>query len=401
MLERIPGSVCAPAGFRAAGVAAGIKPSGNPDVALIVSDRPASAAGVFTTNRVVAAPVLLSRRRLQESGGAARAIVVNAGNANACTGEQGETDARRMTEVAAEALGIPAAAVLAASTGIIGRPLPMDRVARGIRLAAEQLSPDGAAAARAIMTTDTRPKEIALEVPTPSGSVRIGGICKGSGMIAPHMATMLAFVTTDAEVWPEVLQAATRSAAERSFNCVTVDGDCSTNDTLFVLANGASGVRMLPGSPAHRAFCDGLVEVCIHLARELARDGEGATKLIEIRVSGARSTSAARAVGRAIGNSPLVKTALFGNDPNWGRILCAAGYSGAEFEPGSVALTLCGHRLVEGGEPIPFDENAVSRSMQAPEVEILLHLGDGPGAATVWTCDLTYDYVRINAEYTT
>lgn len=397
---RVEGSVCAPEGFRASGVAAGIKPSGSPDLALIVSDLPASAAAVFTTNRVVAAPVLVSRSHLED--GLARAIVVNAGSANACTGEQGLRDAQRMAELTAELLELAPADVLVASTGVIGRRLPMERVEEGIRRGAGALSPQGAGdAARAIMTTDTRPKEIAVEVPLDGRTVRIGGICKGSGMIAPNMATLLAFLTTDAEVWPEVLQASLRSVVERTFNCVTIDGDCSTNDMLSIIANGASGARISPGSPAHHLFCDALLDVCTYLSRELARDGEGATKLVEVRVTGARSFLEARQTGKAVANSPLVKTALFGNDPNWGRILCAAGYSGVNIDPARLDLTLCGIPLVRRGEPVPFDEGSTSKAMGAPEVEVLLDLNQGDSGAAVWTCDFSYDYVRINAEYTT
>lgn len=396
----VPGAVCAARGFRAAGVAAGIKPSGNPDVTLIVSDVPAAAAAVFTRNRVVAAPVLVSREHL--AGGTARAIAVNAGNANACTGAQGMQDARRMAQVTANLLEIPVEQVLVASTGIIGRPMPMDRLEAGLTQAAAELSSEnGSAVARSIMTTDTRPKEISVEINVGGARIRIGGICKGSGMIQPNMATMLAFITTDAEVWPEVLQAALTSAVERTFNCVTVDGDTSTNDSLFILANGLSGVRVAPDSPAHRAFCEGLVYVCTHLAKELARDGEGATKLVEIQVQGARSMAQARKVGKSIANSPLVKTALYGNDPNWGRILCAAGYSGVPIDPSRLALTLCGYPLVREGEPVEFDEATVSQAMRVPEVLIRLDLGQGRYSATVWTCDFSYDYVRINAEYTT
>lgn len=396
----IPGSVCAPQGFRAAAAAAGIKPSGNPDIALIVSDRPATAAGVFTRNRVVAAPVIVSRQHLTD--GTARAIVVNAGNANACTGAQGMAAARRMAEATAELLGLDQTDVLVASTGIIGRLLPVEKVEAGLKEAAAGLSSEGGpAVARAIMTTDLRPKEVAVEIHVDGGTIRIGGICKGSGMIQPNMATLLAFVTTDAEVWPEVLQSALASAVERTFNCVTVDGDTSTNDTLLILANGASGVRITPDSPAYRAFCDGLLYVCTHLAKELARDGEGATKLVEIQIRGARSAAQARKVGKSIANSPLVKTALFGNDPNWGRILCAAGYSGVAIDQDRLALTLCGYPLVREGEPVEFDEATVSSAMREPEVLIRLDLGQGRASATVWTCDFSYDYVRINAEYTT
>jgi glutamate N-acetyltransferase/amino-acid N-acetyltransferase len=400
-IRPLSGSVCAPLGFRAAGVAAGIKPSGRPDVALIVSDVPASPAAVFTTNRVCAAPVLVSREHVR--GARARAIAVNAGCANACTGEQGLADARRMAQITADLLDAAPYEVLVASTGVIGRMLPMDRLEAGLRHAASELSRDGGpAAAEAIMTTDTRPKAAAVEVDLGAGkSVRIGGMCKGSGMIAPDMATMLAFVTTDAEIWPEVLQGALRAAAGRTFNAVTVDGDTSTNDTLAILANGASGVRVMPGSPAFDAWQEGLMQLCTHLAKELARDGEGATKLVEVRVSGAPSGAWAREVARSIANSPLVKTALFGNDPNWGRILCAAGYSGAPIEQEKLALTLCGIPLVRDGAPLPFDEKTASEAMKAPEVLIELDLGLGAFSREYWTCDFSYDYVRINAEYTT
>jgi glutamate N-acetyltransferase/amino-acid N-acetyltransferase len=399
-LHPLSGSVCAPQGFRAAGVAAGIKPSGGLDVALIVSDRPATAAAVFTTNRVCAAPVIVSREHLQD--GRARVVAVNAGNANAVTGSRGMDDARRMAQVAAEAAGVPVDEVIVASTGVIGRFLPMERVESGLRAAGRELSAQGdGQAARAIMTTDTRPKEVAVEIAVEGRPIRIGGMCKGSGMIAPNMATMLAFLTTDAEVWPEVLQPALLAATERTFNCVTVDGDCSTNDTLAILANGASGVRVAPGSPAHAAFCEGLLHVCTHLAKELARDGEGATKLVEIEVRGAPTTVEARQVGLSIANSPLVKTALFGNDPNWGRILCAAGYSGVSVDPARIALTLCGVPLLRDGAPVPFDEATTSQAMKAPQVRVELDLGLGEQSSTVWTCDMSYDYVRINAEYTT
>ncbi len=396
----LSGSVCAPQGFRASGVAAGIKPSGNPDVALIVSDVPCNAAAVFTTNRVCAAPVLVSREHLED--GRARAIVVNAGNANACTGEQGMRDARRMAELTAGAVGVDPREVIVCSTGVIGRPMPMAHLEIGIARAAAELSPHGdAQAARAIITTDTRPKECAVEVRIEDRIVRIGGMCKGSGMIAPNMATMLAFLTTDAEIWPEVLRPALVAATERTFNCVTVDGDCSTNDTLAILANGRSGVRITPGTPAHRAFCDGLLEVCTELAKELARDGEGATKLVTVEVRGARSAAQARQIAKTIANSPLVKTALFGNDPNWGRILCAAGYSGVPLDPARLALSVGGIPLVESGEPIPFDEATASAAMKVSELPIVLDLNLGKHDATVYTCDFSYDYVRINAEYTT
>jgi glutamate N-acetyltransferase/amino-acid N-acetyltransferase len=397
-LAHIPNSVAAPQGFRAAGVAAGIKSAGR-DVALIVSDRPASAAALFTTNRVQAAPIQVSRKHL--AGGQARAVVVNSGNANACTGERGLADAERMTQIAGEALGLDAGEVLVASTGIIGHPMPMERIETGIRQAARELAEDGSVAAEAIMTTDTRPKQIGVEFVIGGQPVRIGGIAKGAGMIAPHMATMLAFLTTDAAIWPEVLQASLAATVARTFNCVTVDGDTSTNDSIMLLANGASGAQVRPGSPAHRLFCAALEEVCLHLAKELARDGEGATKLVEVQVHGARSFAQAQKVALTIANSPLVKTALFGNDPNWGRILAAAGRAGVAIDPQHLSLRIGDVRLVENGAPLPFDAATASAELKQPEVVISLHLGMGAVTATVWTCDFSYDYVKINAEYHT
>jgi glutamate N-acetyltransferase/amino-acid N-acetyltransferase len=398
-LQEIEGSVCAPTGFRAAGVAGGIKHSGDPDVALIVADRPCTAAAVFSTNRVAAAPVQVSRQHVKVGKG--RAIVANSGNANSCTGAQGLADAYRMAELAAEVLGVTAEEVLVASTGVIGHQMPMERIEAGIRAAAGQLAIDGDPAARAIMTTDTRPKQIAVEARVEDVRLRVGGIAKGSGMIGPHLATMLAFVTSDVSIWPEALQAALRSSVERSINCVTVDGDCSTNDCVFVLANGASGANAVPGSPIYQAFSEALLRVCTHLAKELARDGEGATKLVEVTVSGARSVGQARQVGMTIANSPLVKTALFGNDPNWGRILMAAGRSGVAIDPDRLCLVLAGIPLVRDGEPLGYDPQAARRAMDAAEVGIDLDLGQGRSSATVWTCDFSYDYVRINAEYHT
>jgi glutamate N-acetyltransferase/amino-acid N-acetyltransferase len=397
----IAGSVCAPRGFQAAGVSAGIKPSGNPDVALVVSDAPAQAAGVFTTNVFRSAPVIVSGEHLRRAG-TARAVAANSGCSNACTGEQGLANARRMAEVTAGLIGCEPWEVQVASTGVIGRQLPMERVVAGLELAAAVLAPTGGpTAARAIMTTDTRPKETAVEVACGEVRFRLGGIAKGSGMIAPNMATMLAYVTTDAAVPAALLDSLLREAADRTFNCLTIDGDTSTSDTLLVLANGLSGVEVTEDSGLIPAFRAGLLAVCETLAKELARDGEGATKLVEVRVTGLATAADARRVGLAIGNSPLVKTALFGNDPNWGRIVCAAGYSGVRFDPARVDLTLAGIPLVRGGEPAPFDEPATRAAMQVPEVAVEIAFGEGDAAATIWTCDMSYDYVRINAEYTT
>jgi glutamate N-acetyltransferase/amino-acid N-acetyltransferase len=398
--EEIPNSICAPDGFRAAGVAAGIKTAG-PDVALIVSDHPANAAAVFTTNRVQAAPIHVCREHLRATHGHARAIVVNAGNANACTGVQGLADARRMAALAGEAVGVPAEQVLVASTGIIGHHLPMEKIEAGVREAARSLEPTADPAAAAIMTTDLVPKTAAVQFELGGKLVRVGGICKGSGMIGPHLATMLAFLTTDADVWPEVLQPALAAVAARTFNCTTVDGDTSTNDMLAILANGRSGVPVRPGSPALRAFEGALEQVCTSLAKALARDGEGATKLIEIQVRGARTAADARRIAMTMANSPLVKTAFFGNDPNWGRLMMAAGRAGVRFDPDRVALWIGDVQLVRDGEPLPFDAQQAVAALKQPEVTTTLELAEGAAAARVWSCDFSYDYVRINAEYHT
>jgi len=398
-LRELSGSVCAPRGFRAGAVAAGIKPSGNADVAIIASEAPATVAAVFTQNQVCAAPVIVSREHAAD--GRARAIAVNAGNANCSTGEQGLADARRVAALTGELLGIPASEVLVASTGVIGHHLPLERLEAGLRAAAERLSPEGGPdAARAIMTTDTRAKEIAVEVAIDGRPVRVGGICKGSGMIEPNMATMLAFLTTDAAIGAAALQDALRHAAALTFNAVTVDGDTSTNDTLLILANGASGVSADAG-PAREAFQRALTHVCAYLARELARDGEGATKLVTVRVAGAARDADAMRVAKTIANSPLVKTACFGNDPNWGRVFMAAGRAGVPFDQRRLSLRIAGHEVARDGAAVAYDAAAASEAMQQPEMEIALDLGSGEGAATVWTCDFSYDYVRINAEYTT
>jgi len=397
------GGVTAPRGFRAAGVRAGIKPSSTrEDVALVAADRRCSAAAVFTTNRVQAAPIAVDREHLAD--GMAQAVVLNSGNANACTGAAGREDAARMCAVAAAALGIAAADVLVCSTGVIGVPLPMDVVASGIVAAAAGLDAGGAAAAaRAIMTTDTVPKACAVEFELEGGAVRVGGMAKGSGMIAPHLATMLAVVTTDASVSAGLLQELLRRVADRSFNCITVDGDMSTNDTVVVLASGAAGAAPVDGDAAAAAALEqGLEAVCRELARMIARDGEGATKLVTVRVGGAADAAAARQVGLAVANSTLVKTALFGRDPNWGRILCAMGYAGVEFAPDAATVALCGVPIFRHGAGFPFDRTALSQAMGAAEVAIDIDLGTGgTGGAEIFTCDLSYDYVRINAEYTT
>lgn len=396
----IAGGVTAPAGFRAAGVACGIKPAAL-DLALLVADSPASAAGVFTKNLAAAAPVLVSREHLARSRGWARAIVANSGCANACTGEQGVADARAMAQETARRLGCPAETVLVASTGVIGVTLPMARVLAGIARAVEALDrAHHLEAARAIMTTDRGPKETAIRVTTPEGTFHVGGMAKGAGMIAPMMATMLAFVTTDARVEPEVLKLALAEAVDDTFNAITVDGDTSTNDTVFALASGASGVEI--GESHYPMLVEALRRVCLTLAQEIVRGGEGATKLVTVRVVGARSAAEARRAARALATSLLVKTAVHGGDPNWGRLVAAAGRSGAEFVLSRAAVRIGPVELFRDGRP--FDEAAprAAEHLRGHDIELEIDLGTGGRhQATMWTCDLSAEYVRINADYRT
>lgn len=397
-MEFTEGSCFRPNGFRAAGVACGLKPDGM-DLALIVSDRPAAAAGVFTTNRVQAAPILVNREHLAD--GRAQAIMTNSKNANACTGERGLADARLTAHEAARELDVAPEDVLVNSTGVIGVPLPMENIRSGIPAAVRSLREDGwEDASLAIMTTDTVPKQASAEIRLDGRTVAISGIAKGAGMIAPDMATMLGFIATDAAVDPGRLDTCLRTAVDRSFNCITVDGDMSTNDTVLLLANGAACDRPLSAS-AIESFQEGLNTVCDSLAKQIARDGEGATRLITIRVAGAPSAQDARTVGMAVANSNLVKTAVFGRDPNWGRILCAIGYAGVPVEPGRISVSMAGIPIYGEGGGLPFDSGEAIRALSATDVEIGINLGLGDETATVYTCDLTYDYVRINAEYTT
>ncbi|MGQ9808573.1 MAG: bifunctional glutamate N-acetyltransferase/amino-acid acetyltransferase ArgJ [Armatimonadota bacterium] len=394
----IAGSVTAAQGFSAAAWRCGIKASGREDLALLVSDRPCSAAGVFTTNRVRAACVDITRERL--SGGVCQALVCNSGNANCYTGEQGWQDALEICAIAARELGLPEELVCGASTGVIGQRLPMDLLRTGIPEAAGKLSETaGPDFARAIMTTDTVPKEIACELDLSGGTVRIGMAAKGSGMIQPDLATMFCFATTDAVIPAGQLQELLREAVEQSFNCVTVDGDSSTNDMVLVFANGASGVEPSPEDwPALR---ETLFWMCRQMAMAIAADGEGATKLVEIRVTGARTDGDAKLAARTIANSPLVKTALFGRDPNWGRILAAAGRSGAAVEQEKMSLSINGRQIVRSGEPQILSGEERQSLLEPARADIELDLGLGSGQARFWTCDLSYDYVRINAEYHT
>jgi glutamate N-acetyltransferase/amino-acid N-acetyltransferase len=400
-VREIDGGVSAPAGFTAAGVSCGIKATGKPDLAIVASAAPASAAAVFTTNRAQAAPIVVSRENLQRSGGRARAVVVNSGCANACTGPDGLSHAVTMARQTAAALGCRPEEVLVASTGVIGVKLDMSRVCRGISAAAAALSPSGGAdAARAIMTTDPFPKETAVEADAATARFRVGGIAKGSGMIEPMMATMLGFVTTDAEVQPTLLQRALKTAVDDTFNAISVDGECSTNDCVFALANGASGARIADST--YPAFVDALRRVCETLAIGIVRGGEGATKLITVNVSGARTPEDARLAARAIANSPLVKTAVHGGDPNWGRLIAVAGRSGAGFELERAAVRIGPVELFSSG--VPHDERASEAAayLQAADVALEVDLGTGgSGRFRMWTCDLTAEYVRINAEYRT
>ncbi|HWJ57788.1 MAG TPA: bifunctional glutamate N-acetyltransferase/amino-acid acetyltransferase ArgJ [Vicinamibacterales bacterium] len=397
----IGGSVTAPAGFRAAGIACGIKKNGNADLALIVSDAPAAAAAVFTTNKAQAAPVLVARQRLAASGGHARVVVINSGCANACTGPDGLETAEAMADAAARVTGADRTQALVASTGVIGVSLDRRTVTGGIAAAFAALAGDGgAAAARAIMTTDPFPKEAAIEVTTAAGVFRVGGIAKGSGMIEPLMATMLAVVTTDAQVPPALLQRALSAAGDVTFNAITVDGECSTNDCVFALANGASGVAI--GEREIDVFTTALRQVCERLAIGIVRGGEGATKLITIEVTGGATDVEAKRAARAIANSPLVKTAVHGADPNWGRLVAVAGRAGVEFDLERARVQIGDVELFAGGRP--FDERApqASEHLMQKDVTLRVDLGTGrDGAARMWTCDLSAEYVKINAEYRT
>ena len=400
-LRRIAGGVTAPSGFRASGLHCGIKASGKPDLSLIVSDSLASAAGVFTINLAKAPPIYLCQDHLASSGGRAIAIVTNSGCANACTGPQGAADAKEMAQLTARTLACKDDHVLVASTGVIGVNLKMDNLRAGIPQAAAALDADGgAAAARAIMTTDPFPKECAVEVTTASGNFRVGGMAKGSGMIEPRMATMLGYLTTDAAVDPVMLQRAVAEAARYTFNAITVDGEPSTNDCVLALANGVSGVQI--NDDLYPALFEGLRAVAHELALGVVRGGEGATKLIAITVTGAANDSDAWMAARAIANSPLVKTAVHGGDPNWGRLVAAAGRSGAGFVLDGARVQIGTLVLFENGRP--FDELApkAAEYLQGKDLSIAVDLGTGgPFTATVWTCDLSAEYVKINAEYRT
>ena len=379
-----------------------MKSDNQKDVALIVADSPAVAAGVFTRNRVCAATVLLSREHVDNQ--IAQAIVVNSGNANACTGEQGLNNARKMADLVAEKLEVDPKNVLVSSTGVIGVQLPMHAIMRGIDLAADALCEDGGHdAAQAIMTTDTVPKEVAVEVEVGGHTVRIGGMTKGAGMIAPNMATMLAFLATDANIAGAPLQKALGRSVDQSFNRVTVDTDTSTNDTVQILASGSARNPEITGASGKdfNAFCLALEFVCTELAKKIARDGEGATKLVEVVVVNAKNEAEAGSAARAIAESPLVKTAVFGKDPNWGRIMMAVGKSEARFDPYRVDVWLGDYQLVKNGMNSGFDEEKATQLFSQDTVTITANLNAGTAEATMWTCDYSYDYIKINADYRT
>jgi len=387
-------------GFKAGAAQAGIKKAGRLDMALICSDVPAVAAGVFTTNKVKAAPVLLDM--LVAKKGNARAILANSGNANACTGDKGMADALEMAHLTGEAIGVDTSSVFVASTGVIGKPMPMERVRAGIKALPGALKPDGwEDAARAIMTTDTFPKICAVKEKIGGREVTILGIAKGSGMINPNMATMLCFAATDAAIEKRALKAALKDAVDGSFNRITVDGDTSTNDSVILLANGAAGNAPVKlGESGYDEFKAALHAVLLKLAKMVVKDGEGATKLVEVLVAGAADEKDALKAARAIANSPLVKTALFAADANWGRIICAAGYSGATMEPEKAEIWFDKVCMVKGGVGLGKEAEAkATKVLKGAEYKITVKLGAGKAEARVYTTDLSYDYVKINAEY--
>ncbi len=397
-IKTLSGGVTAPGGFVAGGVMCGVRNSGRRDLGLLFSERECTAAAVFTRNVVKGAPLEVTRGVI-ESGGV-RAVVVNSGYANAATGQRGLEDAHAMQALAAEALGIGAEEVAVASTGVIGERLPMGRISTGI--ASVELGRDGAGFAEAILTTDTRTKEAAVRVEIGGVTVTVGGTAKGSGMIHPNMGTMLAFLTTDAAVEKGCLQETLSEAADRTFNRVTVDGDTSPSDVAILLANGAAGGDTLTlGSPDYPVFARAVEEVARTLAKEIARDGEGATRLVEVVVEGARDEASSAALARSVVGSNLVKAAVFGEDANWGRVLNAMGYSGVSFDPASVELWFGSVKVFEGGEPVEHEEAEANAALASGEVVITARLGEGNASATAWGCDLTYEYVRINGSYRT
>lgn len=396
-MKEIIGTIASPKGFYADGIHCGVKKR-KADLGWLFSEVPASAAAVFTTNQVQAAPVLVTREQLKT--GKLRGVIVNSGNANACTGEQGIADAREMIALAAAQAGVASEEVAVASTGIIGRPLPMATIAAGIRQLSHSGSPTGFQ--KAILTTDLVEKNQVIQTEIAGHTVTMAGCAKGSGMIHPNMATMLAFVTTDVAIAPSLLQSLLRKLTEVTFNQITVDGDTSTNDMVLVLANGQAGNPPIEENTfAYKQFQKMLQTVLTTLAKAIAKDGEGATKLIEAETKGAPTDLAARMISKTIVGSPLVKTAIYGKDPNWGRILCAIGYSGQRIDPANVTIELAAIPVFAGGSPLDYDETLMEERLTASEVKINVFLQEGAGRGKAWGCDLTYDYVKINALYHT
>jgi glutamate N-acetyltransferase/amino-acid N-acetyltransferase len=405
-IKEISGGVCAPKGFKAGGVWCGIKGgSKKRDLGLIYSPKGCNAAAMFTTNRVRAASVSVSREHI--AGGKLRAIIANSGNANACTGEAGLAAARRMAELAADEFAISPKEVAVASTGVIGVPLPLGAIEHSIGALANSLRGDEAgheAALEAIMTTDIRKKGAALEIEINGKQIRIGAMAKGAGMVHPNMATMLCFITTDGEVSSSVLDLCLRRAVGRSFNRLTIDGDTSTNDMVIIMANGEAGnTPIKEGGPEYELFAEALEMICVQLARKMARDGEGASRLLTVRVSGAQSEQSAEILAKSVAASSLVKTACFGADANWGRVLCALGYGGAEFSPEKTSVRFKSKAgeipVCRDGAGLPFSEEEAKKILVEEEIEILCEVGGGPGSASAWGCDLSYDYVKINGDY--
>ncbi|HLX62567.1 MAG TPA: bifunctional glutamate N-acetyltransferase/amino-acid acetyltransferase ArgJ [Planctomycetota bacterium] len=394
-------------GFRTASLHCGLKTAKEepPDLALVVCEELASAAGCFTKNRVCAAPVTVCRQHLKKSKGVARALIINAGNANACTGEQGLADALKMAKLTAAGINCKAEQVLVFSTGIIGHKLPMEKVSAGIARAVQFVreKPCIGDFARGIMTTDLVPKTAGAKCAVDKKTVSVAGACKGSGMIAPNMATMLGFVATDAKIAPAVLQKCLSEIVDETFNCVTVDGDTSTNDSIVVLASGKACNKPISKNSGadYEAFRAALHSVCDSLARQIAADGEGATHTVTVYVGGTKHDADAEKIARTIAESPLVKTAIAGNDPNWGRIVAAAGRAGVVFDPLDTSLTVNGIELFRNGEPAAFDKAAASAALKPRDTSLVLLVGDGPGRAKFYTCDLTHGYITINADYHT
>jgi len=398
------GCITSVRGFQAAGVHCGLKAGSELDLALVVSEVPCRTAAVFTTNRVQAAPVLWDKEVITISPEVVRAVVINAGCANACTGQQGLRDAREMARQVALAIRTGPHAVLVMSTGVIGERLDMEKIRAGISAAIQGLSTEGGhEAARAIMTTDTRPKEVAVGVEIGGRQVVIAGMCKGAGMIHPQMATLLGLIVTDVAIGQPLLEQALRQTVEASFHRITVDGDMSTNDTVAVLANGLAGNEELKNeqSEGYAEFLRGLTLVASELAKGLVRDGEGASKFIEVRVRGARTEVEAKQAAVAVATSNLVKTAIYGRDANWGRVICAVGYSGVEVDPDRLSLWFGDLHLVKDGQPYDVDEERALEILSQDEIAITVDLGQGQAEATIWTCDLTHEYVTINAHYRT